>query len=430
MPISNNKILIITYYWPPAGGPGVQRWLKFSKYLPDFGVETHIYTAENAHYSLVDETLAKDINPKLKIVKKPIWEPYSIANLFNKNNRKHSAGFFEENKKQNLKSRISLFIRGNFFIPDARKFWIKPSAKFLEKYIIEKSIDTIITTGPPHSAHLIGMKLKQKLSIQWLADFRDPWTNIYYYKHLHLTKWADTIHHNLEQKVLNEADKIISVNEEYRENYQKMTTKSVFCITNGYDSEDIPENVELDSKFSLAYIGAMFQDRNPEILWKVLQELSLELKGFSNDLSIKLIGKIDDLVFDQIKKYGLTHILDFKGYLPHNEAVKEQVKSQVLLIITSNEADKKGNIPGKLFEYLASKRPIISFGPEDSQIEKIILEADAGKHFLFDEKTDLKKHISNLYQMYLQNDLKIYSKNIEKFHRKNLTEKLVEIIKL
>ncbi len=422
------NVLIVTYYWPPAGGPGVQRWLKFSKYLPELDYETHIFTAENANYALRDQTLESEINPKLKIIKFPIWEPYSIAEKFNKNNQKHAAGFFEENKKQSLKSRISLFIRGNFFIPDARKFWIKPSVKFLTKYILDNHIQTIITSGPPHSSHLIGLKIKEKMNVQWIADFRDPWTNIYYYKHLQLTNWADKKHHQLEKKVLETADKIISVNDEYRENYQKITQKPVFCLTNGYDSEDIPENIVLDEPFSLAYIGAMFQDRNPQILWEVLQELCNELDNFRKNLSIKFIGKIDDSIFKLIEDKNLGENIDYKGYLPHNEAVAEQFKSQILLLITGNEPEKKGNVPGKLFEYLASKRPIISFGPAESMIEKIINEANAGKHFLFDEKSKLKIHITEFYQLYLQKKLANISSDITKFHRKNLTLDLIKII--
>ncbi len=424
------KVLIITYYWPPAGGPGVQRWVKFANYLPDFDIESIIYTPENPTYPIVDSSMEKEISKDLTVLKQPIWEPYNLANTFSKKNKEHNAGFYEEKANQNWKSKLSLFIRGNFFIPDARKFWIKPSVRFLKNYLQKEQIHTIITTGPPHSMHLIGLKLKKQLPhLKWIADFRDPWTNIYYYKSLRLTKWADRQHKKLEHKVLLSADHVISVTPEYQSLYKKKTSQPVHCLTNGFDSLENPFFHALDSKFSIAYIGAMFKERNPKILWKVLQKLAMQNKTFAYDLSIKFIGKFDDSVLHDLDSYNLKENLDFKGYLPHEEAIVEQQRSQALILITANQTEKKGNIPGKLFEYIRSKRPIIAFGPKDSQIEKILNETQTGEYFLFDDEEKLESHIVYLYRQYKTHNLKIHSKNIDQYNRKNITEELSKIIK-
>jgi len=158
------KILIISYYWPPAGGPGVQRWLKFVKYLPDFNIEPHVYIPENPTYPLLDEKLLSEVSDKAIIIKQPIFEPYGLASVFSKNKtKKISSGIIPNQKKQSFVEKAMLWIRGNVFIPDARVFWVKPSVKFLKHYLQDHQIDTIITTGPPHSLHLIGLQLKGRL---------------------------------------------------------------------------------------------------------------------------------------------------------------------------------------------------------------------------------------------------------------------------
>ncbi|MEX1382275.1 MAG: glycosyl transferase family 1, partial [Lutibacter sp.] len=199
------KVLIITYYWPPAGGSGVQRWLKFVKYFRDFDIEPVVYTVENPKYPILDESLVKDIPKGIEVLKQPIFEPNNLLSFFGKK-KTESAGFLNPNPS--FFEKILQYIRANYFIPDARKFWIKPSVNYLKKYISKNNIDAIITTGPPHSMHLIGLKLKKQLGINWIADFRDPWTEIDYFHQLPLSKKAINKHHFLEQEVLLNADKV------------------------------------------------------------------------------------------------------------------------------------------------------------------------------------------------------------------------------
>ena len=430
--MKQKKILIITYYFPPAGGPGVQRWLKFVKYLPDFDIQPIVYIPENPTYPIVDEKLVQEISEKAIILKDKIFEPYQIASFFSKNKtQKISTGIIPNQKKQTFLESFLLWIRGNLFIPDARIFWIKPSVKYLEKYIQENQIDTIITSGPPHSLHLIGLELKQKLDLNWIADFRDPWTTIGYHKALKLSNYASKKHKNLENKVLNLADKIIVTSKTTKQEFRAITNQPIEVITNGFDDETSlakAKNVVLDSKFSLAHIGSFLSDRNPEILWKSLQELFLEIPEFARNLEIKLLGKVSQEVLDAISNFKLNDFVNNLGYISHQEAIEHQQKSQVLLLIEIDSDDTKCIIPGKLFEYIVSERPIIGIGPKNSDFQEILVNTNSGLFFEYSEKENLKKSILEYYNLYLNKNLKSNAINLEQYSRKNLTGKLVKFL--
>lgn len=428
----NSKILIITYYFPPAGGPGVQRWLKFVKYLPDFGIQPIVYIPENPTYPIIDEKLVQEISEKAIILKHKIFEPYQIASFFSKNKtQKISSGIIPNQKKQTFLESFLLWIRGNIFIPDARFFWVKPSVKFLEKYIQENQIETIITSGPPHSLHIIGLELRRKLKLNWIADFRDPWTTIGYHKALKLSNYASKKHKYLENKVLNSADKIIVTSKTTKTEFQTITNKPIEVITNGFDIETSfakTKNIVLDSKFSLAHIGSFLSDRNPEILWQSLSELVLEIPEFKKNLEIKLIGKVSQEVLDAISKKKLYEFVSNLGYLSHEKAIENQKKSQVLLLIEIDSIDTKSIIPGKLFEYMVSERPIIGIGPKDSDFQEILVNTNSGIFHDYSEKEKLKKTILDFYNLYLDKNLKSNAINLDQYSRKNLTAKLVETI--
>lgn len=425
------KILIITYYWPPSGGPGVQRWLKFAKYLPDFGWKPVIYTPENPSYPLIDETLLTEIPKGIEMVKTKIWEPYQIAEFFGKSNKKFKAGQFDVGKNQSWKSKLSIWIRGNFFIPDARIFWVKPSVKFLKKYLKENNIETIVTTGPPHSLHLIGLGLKKEFpDLKWIADFRDPWTEISYYKHLKLTKSSDRKHRNLEQEVFRNADITLATSFTDAENFRKMGANAV-CITNGFDETETHQHINTSTpqtKFTLSYVGVLEQLRNPEILWEVLEEMVSENEDFKNDFQLKIAGRFDDKILEKLESSLLKNSIQNLGYISYNKAVEEMENSSVLLITNFPQESSKGIIPGKLFEYLATGNTVISFGSKGSDVSKILEKTKAGKHFSYTEKTELKKYLSALFISWKNGTLQSNSENIEEFSRRNLTKKLAEIL--
>lgn len=430
---SKKKILIITYYWPPAGGPGVQRWLKFAKYLPDFGWKPIIYTPENPSYPLLDESLLNDVPKDIELVKTKIWEPYQLAEKLNKSNKKFKAGQFDVGQNQSWKSKLSIWIRGNFFIPDARVFWVKPSIKFLSKYLKENHIETIVTTGPPHSMHLIGLGLKKENSnLKWIADFRDPWTEISYYKHLKLTKNSDRKHRELEKSVLQNADITLATSYTDAENFKKLGANSV-CITNGFDEEVESQKSEarsskLSEKFTLSYVGVLEQLRNPAILWEVLNELISENEDFKNNFQLKIAGRLDDKILENLKSSSLKNFILNLGYISHDKAVNEMQSSSVLLITNFPEESSKGIIPGKLFEYLSTGNPVLSFGPKNADVATILDKTKAGRHFSYTEKSDLKKYISELHSFWKKGILKSDSEHIEEFSRKNLTKNLVKIL--
>ena len=423
------KVLIISYYWIPAGGPGVQRWLKFVKYLPDFGVEPIVYIPENPTYPIIDNHLYEDFK-QVTVLKHPIKEPYRFASLISKNKtRKISSGIVPNKRKQSLLDKFLLYIRGNFFIPDARVSWVKPSVSYLEKYILENQIETIITTGPPHSLHLIGLGLKEKLNIKWIADFRDPWTSIVYHKELKLSEKSEQKHKELEHKVLNLADQIIVTSPSTKKEFSTITSKPIEVITNGYDVEQI-EKQPLDQKFSLAHIGSFLSERNPRILWKALQEIIKENPDFKNDFELKLIGIVSQEVYDTIKEFRLDSFVKNLGYLSHKESVIEQRKSQVLLLIESDSEETKMILPGKLYEYMASHRPILAIANENSDIKDIILTTNTGVFCDYSEKEKVKQTILDYYQLCKENQLKTSPIGLQFFSRKKLTEKLSQLIKL
>jgi glycosyltransferase involved in cell wall biosynthesis len=423
------KVLIVTYYWPPAGGPGVQRWLKFVKYLRDYHLEPVVYIPEDPDYPLLDETFLNEVPEDIEIIKGKIFEPYGIAKLFSKKQTsKISSGIIAEDKNQNFLQKLMLYIRGNFFIPDARKYWIKPSVKILSAYIIENKITKIITTGPPHSVHLIGLKLKEQIDLKWFADFRDPWTQIGYHKKLKLTRQSQRKHLKLESKVLNKADEIIVTSFTTREEFQNITSKPVTVITNGY--EEISEaEISLDKKFSISHIGSLLSGRDPKILWQVLRDLVAEDLSFEKDFKLKLAGTVSEDVISSIKYHGLENNLQLLGYVSHEDALKLQRSSQLLLLIEIDSDETKGIIPGKLFEYLAAQRPIIAIGPEGWDVSRILLDTQAGNCFQYLEKDRLKAAILNYYSQFKEGSLQVNPKNIEHFSRKQLTGQLAQLIK-
>lgn len=425
------KVLIITYYWPPSGGAGVQRWVKFTKYLRDFGCEPIVYVPENPEYPSQDDSFLKDIPEDVQIIKRKIWEPYNIyRNLFGKKGEAIPAGFISEKTKSGWKEKLSIAIRGNFLIPDPRKFWIKPSVKFLTRFIKENHIDAIVTTGPPHSMHMIGLGLKSRFSnVKWIADFRDPWTNIDFYNELQLSKWADKKHHSLEKKVVQSADELIVVSKNMVEEFSAMSPRSITLIPNGYDAEDMPKiQPELDGKFTISHIGTMNAARNPFNLWKACGDLIKESEEFAKDLRIQLIGKVDFSVIEGVKFNGLEEHLVRIDYLPHQEAIRKQQSSQVLLLLINNSANAKGILTGKFFEYLASGRPVMGVGPADGDAAEILRNTGAGEMFEYGEVTQLKEKIEIWYELYKQNSLKISVSSVEKYSRKSLTSQLAEII--
>lgn len=425
------KVLIITYYWIPSGGAGVQRWVKFTKYLRNFGWEPVIYTPENPEFPSTDASFEKDIPSDIQVLKTPIWEPYNVyRNLTGKKNQAINAGFISEDKKQGWKDKLSIWIRGNFLIPDPRRFWIRPSVRFLTDYLQKNPVDAIITTGPPHSMHLIGMGLKKNFpAIPWIADFRDPWTNIDFYKDLNLSWISDKIHHSLEKKVIQKADSVVVVSNGMKDEYELLKPKRIQVISNGYDESDVQKAaIDLDPKFSISHIGTLNAARNPKTVWKVLSQLCAENPAFKSDLQIQLVGKVDFSVLEEIKQFNLTENLLKIDYLSHSEAIAKQQSSQVLLLLINNSGNAKGILTGKFYEYLAAQRPILAIGPTDGDAAQVLSETGAGKMVDFEDNQATKQAILEYYNRYKENSLKVETTSVERFSRRSLTGELTKLL--
>ncbi|MDG1728613.1 MAG: glycosyl transferase family 1 [Algibacter sp.] len=426
--MDKKKVLIITYYWPPAGGPGVQRWLKFVKYLPEFNIEPIVFIPKNPNYPIVDESLAAEVSKAITVIKHPINEPYKWAKFLSKKSSKTiSKGIISDKKEQSFIERAMLYVRGNFFIPDARVGWVKPSVSFLLDYVEKENIETIVTTGPPHSVHLIGLQLKQKLGVKWIADFRDPWTTIGYHKQLKLTPASKAKHRSLENQVLNVSDQMIVTSFTTKKEFEKITNTPIEVITNGYDNEtDV--NFKMDSKFTLSHIGSLLSKRNPEVLWRVLSDLVTDYDGFSKEFQLNLIGSVSNKVLESLEGYSLIDYVVNVGYVSHKQAVEFQKKSQLLLLIEIDSEGTKCIIPGKLFEYMISNRPIIAIGPKDSDVEKIIKETNTGQYFNYYDYDSLKRIILDHFKAFQNKTLQSHPIGLQKYHRKALTESLANLL--
>ena len=426
------KALIISYYWPPSGGAGVQRWLKFVKYLRDYNWEPVVFCPENPEYPETDNSLFSDVPAGIEVLKIPIWEPYTLYKRFlgQKKEEKISAAFLSEKKKNRILENISVWIRGNLFIPDARKFWIRPASKYLLKYLENHPVDVIISTGPPHTTHLIAMSVVGKTGIPWLADFRDPWTNIDFYRDLKLSSRADKKHHRLELDVLQKASAVSVISNTMASDFNKICERTYHVITNGFDLDDTGDAraIERDVKFSLAHIGTLVSARNPVTLWKALQNLLKTNSGLAADLEIKLVGKVDHTVITSLADYGLDGFVRKIDYIPHDQVVVCQQQSQILLLIINNTPNSAMILTGKFFEYMAARRPILCLGPENGDAAKILDETKAGLLAGFDDVKTMEKHILYYYNLFLRHSLEVQSEQIGKYSRKELTGELSKVL--
>jgi len=426
------KVLIITYYWPPGAGAGVHRWLKFSKYLRGFGWEPVIYTPENPESPAHDHSLEKDIPQGIRVLKTKIWEPYLLYKLFTgrKKHEKVQTGFLSEQKKPGLAERMATWIRGNYFIPDARKFWVKPSIQFLLEWLKTNPVDAMVSTGPPHSMHLIALGIKEKTGLPWLADFRDPWTQIDFYDQLMLTKCADLKHKRLEKQVLSKADKVITVSPNWSSDLKSIYDRDVEVVTNGFDPEDFDKlpGFSYDS-FSITHLGSLNADRNPHELWKVLGNLVRENEFFKKNLQIRLIGKADISVTESLEKNGLTTFVEKTGYQAHDKALQLAAQSALLLLPINDTPNLMGITPGKLYEYLALKRPILVIGPENGDTSNIINQSQSGIVCGFKNVEKMQDQLLKWAEDFNNKNLHSASSGIENFSRKELTRKMAQLLK-
>lgn len=425
------KVLIITYYWPPSAGSGVQRWLKFSKYLPNFGWGPVIFTPENPDFHVKDETLLDEVHARTEVIRFPIWEPYSIfKQIAGKGNTTFKPAASLEKEERKFTDHVGIWIRGNLLIPDPRVFWVKPSVNFISDILENNQIDIVITTGPPHSIHLIGLKLKRKTGIKWLADFRDPWSKWDLLDTLYMTNPARKIHKRLEKKVLKNADGVITISNTFKEEFEGIAGRKVEVITNGYDPEDFKSGkiLKAPDKFRVSHVGTIDELRNPRYFFKAASELCAENADFKADLEIFMAGVISKRFIHDVRNDAhLKDLIIIKDYMPHQQLSDVYRKAAVLLLVLASSHNAKGNIPGKLFEYLATGKPILALGAPNGDSAKIIKETNAGKVCALDNVNAIKKALLELYKKY-KAGLSFNPQDVSSFSRENLTKELVQIM--
>ena len=444
------RVLVITYYWPPTGGSGVQRWVKFAKYLPALGWEPVIYTPENPEMTAVDRTLEKEISPDLEVIKRPIAEPYDLyRKLMGKSaetdlKKLTAAGSRDEvtpisSGKKSWKQRLSLWVRANVFVPDPRVTWVKPSVRFLKKYLKEHPVDAIVTTGPPQSMHLIGQRLHEALGVPWVPDFRDPWTRMYYLKHLPLTKasWNKLL--KMEQGVLDGCTAVLTCTPMVQADYAARTKTPVEMITNGFDVKDFEILAEAISRklgsrqarndnFVVTHTGLLAADGNPENLWRALANIAETDPEFKERLQINLIGRVDKEVLESIKNVGLTPNTVLPGYLDHAATNEAQRSADILILPLRNDPDYAIILPGKLFEYLASRRPILGIGQTDGAMAGVLNETKSGITAEFDDIDTMQNFLLDAWKQHKAGGIPPTGGPIDKYSRESTARQLAALL--
>jgi len=428
----SKKVLVITYYWPPSGGSGVQRWLKFVKYLSRLEWQPYVYTPENPSFTIQDNSLQKDVPASAEIIRRPIWEPYDLffklSSLTGKKQVKPSD--FISTGKKSFFGNVSSWVRGNLFIPDARVFWVKPSVSFLNEFITKNQIEKIITTGPPHSIHLIGLKLKQKNpSLKWVADFRDPWSEWDLLDTLSLTALARRRHKALEYKVLTTADRVITIAPYHVDRLEKLSGRKIDLITNGFDEDDFGKIQRIaTSKFTIRHIGIVDELRDPRPAMEALKQLTLTNSDFRQHVQVEFIGNVNS----GFKKYidddpVLRELVTFIDSIAHSELLKVYGATNLQLLVLAYTAIAPGNLPGKFFEYLASGNPTLAIGPVQGDAADVLRQTGAGEIF---ERNDMDSIADSLNRYFVQwksgNTMK--SGDVSSFTRRKLTDSLSQLL--
>jgi hypothetical protein len=429
----NKKILIIAYYWPPSGGSGVQRWLKFVKYLPQFGWEPHVFTPENPAFSLRDESLLKDIPEEAEIIHFPIWEPYDaffkISKVFGIEKSDKPADTVTVGKPS-LFQKIAKWTRSNFFIPDPRIFWVNPSVKFLTEYLQQNKINTVITTGPPHSVHLIGYNLKKKnSSIKWIADFRDPWSEWGLLDSLGVSEKVRRKHKQLEFNVLSTADIVTTITPFYVRHFERLGQRKVNLLTNGFDEDDFKDlRIIRTEKFTIRHAGIVNEKCDPRPFMLAIKNL-LKQESFAQQVRIEFIGEVNSTFKNFVNDIAeLKAITFFIPTVPHKQLLPIYGTSSILLLILTGYKDAAGYMPGKLFEYIATGLPVLGVGPTDGDAANLISESNAGKMIGSDDEEGIKNFVLETYQHWTSGrQISPDNKKIL-YSRKTLTGRLVQIL--
>ena len=399
--MKEKKLLIISYYWPPAGGVVTYRLLKFIKYLQPLGWQITVYVPNNPRYENMDPSLEEQVPSGVTVIRHPIVEPLAwLSRLSQKGNANTTLS--AQSKHAGWAARLALWIRGNLFIPDARRLWIGPSVRFLRKYLREHSVDILFSTAPPHTTTVIANRLKQYTQVPWVADFRDPWTQVDYLQWFPLTRWAWQKHRRLEQQALQQANLILNVSEAWKEDLERIGARTVEVIYSGYDPDDFAHlSRTAPEKFIITHAGLLGYDRLPQQLFAVLQKLLQEDAALADKLLLQLVGAVDEEVVRCAQSYGLGPYLTCPGVVSRQETLQLLIDSSVVLVLLNHAKNAKGRVPGKLFEGLASGNAILCLGPLDSDAATIVRRAGAGECIEYTEADRMEECLRRWYTLFI-----------------------------
>jgi len=422
------KVLIITYYWPPSGGVGVQRWLKFSKYLPENGWEPIIYTPSNPDFELTDLSLLNEVPYGIEILRSPITEPFSFyRKIFGGKKASTRQGIVSEKDQLSHIEKAVIWIRGNLFIPDPRVWWVRPSVRFLKNYLEKNPVDVIVTTGPPHSMHLIGLVLKKKFGIKWVADFRDPWSEWDVLPRLKVTKRSLSKHLKLEREVLSSCNLLLTVSPRLAETFRPHAQR-VEVITNGFDQMAMNFDKIKPDRFRMCHVGLMNETRNPDVLWQVLIDLCDEEDGFSDNLEIVLAGNVSSYVIEKLETGILAKNLVNRGFIAHSDVFELYQNSYILLLLLNQTDNAKWILPAKLFEYLQTGKYVLALGPLESDANDILKALELDTFVGFNNYDQIKGRMTNLYMKFKDNQLPEPLKEIGQYTRRQLAVDLATLL--
>lgn len=422
-----NKVLIITYYWPPGSGPGVQRWLKFVKYLSDFGWNATVLTVQNGSYPSKDSSLEEEIPFGVEVHKTFALEPFRIFNLLTgKKGNDSPVGMGDMHKSKSTFTKVGLWIRANYFIPDARMGWNSFAYKKATELLSSNEFNVVITTGPPHSTHLIGEKLQQRFNIKWIADFRDPWTTIYYNDKLPRTRKSNQKDKTLETRVLNNADTVLTVSPGLADELS-VESKRVEVLYNGFDEDDYSLVAKGVTTFDLCYIGNYKENQNVEALWDSVAELIQEDVEFANDFRLKLTGNVTPSIKSILSEKLPNHFYSYP-FVKHKEAVRLMKEAGMLLFIIPKAERNHLILTGKIFEYLASGTPMLSIGPVAGNASAIVHTCEQASMISYDNKHEIKAALSKGYKDWKNGVKRTVSKHVQEYSRKGQTKRLAEIL--
>ena len=429
------KVLIIAYYWPPSGGSGVQRWLKFVKYMPQAGGKPYVFTPENPAFALRDESLLQDVPPEAEVIHFPIWEPYEIffriGRVFGSRKTANPTEVVSL-KSKSVFQKLSTWIRGNLFIPDPRKFWVRPSVNYLQKFLADNAIDTIITTGPPHSMHLIGYHLKKKNpALKWFADFRDPWSEWGFLDSIMVGKTARKLHQKLEAKVLATADAIITITPFYVRRFEALAKRKVHLLTNGYDEDDFKDLViRKTDKFIIRHAGIVNEKCDPRPFMQAVLELLNESPSFKEKVSVDFVGDVHPAFRQFVNAIpALAAVTIFTPSIPHKQLIARYGESSVLLLILTGYKDAEGYMPGKLFEYLATGLPVLAVGPEHGDAANLLNETNAGQMIDESKTKAIRDFLLEKFEAWRDSSVENRKPSgVEGYSRRVITKQLMDLI--